>query len=159
MLTDLSKAFGYLPHSLSITKPHAYRFDKTSAEYLKDCLSHRKQNMKTNKAFSNWKNILLGVPQGFILGPLLFNAFLCDVFLFIPNIDLESYANDNTPFGMGSPELEVINEIKTVAVNLTLRFWNNCMKVNPDKFHLLLNHQVDILMRSFQVRAVKNFWG
>ena len=93
------------------------------------------------------------------MGPLLFNVFLCDVFLFIPNIDLVSYANDNTPFAMGSPELEVINEIRTVVENLTLRFWNNCMKVNPDKSHLLLSHQVDILMKSFQVRAMKNFWG
>ena len=49
---------------------------------------------------------------------------------------------------MGSSELEVINDIKSVTESLTLRFWNNCMKVNPDKYHLLLSdkkiHQVDI---------------
>ena len=49
---------------------------------------------------------------------------------------------------MSSSELEVINEIKSVAESLTLRFRNNCMEVNPDKFHLLLSdkkiHQVDI---------------
>ena len=49
---------------------------------------------------------------------------------------------------MDSSELEVINEIKTVAESITLWFWNNCMKLNPDKFHLLLSdkkvHQVDI---------------
>ena len=77
-----------------------------------------------------------------------FNVFLCDSFLFIPNIDLVSYADDNTPFAMGDSELEVINEIKTVAESLTLWFRNNCMKVNPDKLHLLLSdkkiHQVDI---------------
>ena len=89
---------------------------------------------------------------------------LCDLILFRPNIDLVSYADDNTPFAVGgSSELEVINEIKVVAENLTLWFRNNCMKVNPDKFHLLLSdeksHQVDILMRSFQVRAVKRFSG
>ena len=102
-------------------------------------LSHQKQNTKINKTFSNWTIILHGVPQGSILGPLLVNVFLCDLFLFIPNIDSVGYADDNTPFAMGSSELEVINEIKSVAENLTLWFRNNCIKVNPDSFHLLLS--------------------
>ena len=73
-------------------------------------LSHGKLKIKINKTFSNWANILYGVPQGFILGPLIFNVFLCDCFLFKPNIDLISYADDNNPFAMGgSSELEVIN--------------------------------------------------
>ena len=50
-----------------------------------------------------------------ILCPLLFNVFLCDLFLFIPNIDLVSYENDNTPFAMGSSELEVLNETKSLC--------------------------------------------
>ena len=90
-------------------------------------MSHRKQKIKKNKTFSTWST------KGFILGPLLFNIFLCDLFLFISNIDFVSYADDNTPFAMGSSELEVINKIKSVAEYLTLLFWNNCMNVNPDK--------------------------
>ena len=46
LLTDMSKAFDCFPHSLLIAKLHAYGFDKTSTEYLKDYLSHRKQKMK-----------------------------------------------------------------------------------------------------------------
>ena len=88
LLTDLSKAFDCLPHSLLIAKLHVYRFDKTSKEYFRDYLSHRKQKIKINKTFSNWTNILHGVPQGSILCPLLFNIFLCDIFLFISSIDL-----------------------------------------------------------------------
>ena len=123
-------------------------FDCFTAEYLKDYLSNRKLKNKINKTFSNWTNIH-EIPQGFILGTLVFNVFQCDLFLFKPNIDLISYAYDNTPFAMvGSLELEVINEIKGVAESLTLQFRNNCMKVNPDKFHLLLrdkkSDQVDI---------------
>ena len=138
-----------MPHSLLIAKVHAYGFDKTSTEYLKDYLSHRKLKIKINKTFSNWTNILHGVPQGSILGPLIFTVFLYGLFLFKPNIDLVSYADDNTPFAMsGSSELEVISEIKGVAESLTLWFPNNCMKVNPNKFHLLhrdkKSHQMDI---------------
>ena len=96
-----------------------------------------------------WTNILHGVPQDSILGPQIFTVFLYDLFMFKPNIDLVSYADHNTPFAMGgSSELEEINEIKSVAESLTLWFRNNCMKVKPDKFHLLLSdkkgHQVDI---------------
>ena len=99
-----------------------------------------------------------------MLGPLIFTVFLCDLFLLKPNNNLVSYADDNTPFAMGgSSELEVINEIKGVAESLTLWFRNNCMKVNPDKFHLLLSDKKVIrwifVIRSFQVHAVKSFWG
>ena len=111
--------FECLAHSFLIAKVHAYGFHKTSTEYLKDYLNHRKLKIKINKTFSNWTNILHGVPQGSILGPLIFTVFLYDLFLFKPNIDLVSYADDNTPFAMGgSSELEVINEIKSVAESL-----------------------------------------
>ena len=147
-----------------IAKVHAYGFDKTSTEYLKDYLSHRKLKIKINKTFSNWTNILHGVPQGSILGPLIFTVFLYDLFMFKPNIDLVSYAEYSTPFAMGgSSELEVISEIKSMLEILIFWFWNNCMKVNPDKFHLLLSDKKVItwifVMRSFQVRAVKSFSG
>ena len=153
-----------MPHSLLIAKVHDYGFNKTSAKYLKDYLSHRKLQIKIYKTFSNCTNILHGVAQGSILGSLIFTVFLYDLFMFKPNIDLVSYAEYSTPFAMGgSSELEVISEIKSMVVSLTLWFWNNCMKVNPDKFHLLLSDKKVItwifVMRSFQVRAVKSFSG
>ena len=58
LLTDLSKAFDYLPHSLLIAKLHADGFDKTCAEYLKDYLSNQKQKIKIDKMFSNWTNLM-----------------------------------------------------------------------------------------------------
>ena len=154
--------FDCLPHSLLIAKVHAYEFNKTSTEYLKDYLSHCKLKIKIYKTFSNWTNILHGVPQGSILGPLIFTVFLYDLFLFKPNIDLVSYADDSTPFAMGgSSELEVINTIKSVVESLNLWFRNYSMKVNPDKFHLLLSYKKVItwifVMRSFQLPAVKSF--
>ena len=153
-----------MSHSLLIAKVYVYEFNNNSTEYLKDYLSQPKLKIKIYKTLSNWTNILHGVPQGSILGPLIFNVFLDDIFLFKPNIDLVSYADDSTPFAMGgSSELEVINEIKSVVESLTLWFQNNCMKANPDKFHLLLSDKKVItwkfVMTSFQVRAVKNFSG
>ena len=152
-----------MPHSLLIAKVHAYGFDKTSTEYFKDYLSHRHQKIKINKTFSNWKNVLPGVQQGSILGPLIFTVFLYDIFLFKPNINLVSYANDSTPFATGgSSELEVINEIKSVMESLTLWFRNNCKKVNPDKFHLLSDkksHHVDICNEKLSNTCSEKFFG
>ena len=127
-------------------------------------MSHWKLKININKPFSNWTNILHGVPQGSILGPLVFNVFLGDLFLFEPNIDLVSYADDKTPFATGgSSELEVINEIKGVAESLTLLFRNNCMKVNPNKFHLFLSdkksHPVDICNKKLSSTCSEKFMG
>ena len=127
-------------------------------------MSHWKLKIKINKTFSDWTNIPYGVLQRSTLGPLIFNVFLCDLFLFKPNIDSLSYADDNTPFAMGgSSEMEVINEIKGVAESLTLWFRNSCMKVNADKFHLLLSdkksHQVDICNEKLSSTCSEKFSG
>ena len=67
LLTDLSKAFDYLPHELLIAKLDAYGFNKSSLKLIHSYLSNRKQRLKTNDRLNSWSEILFGVPQGSIL--------------------------------------------------------------------------------------------
>ena len=97
LLTDLSKAFGRIPHDLIIAKLAAYGFDTNALKLIHNYLSNRKQRVKINGASSILKDIFHRVPQGSILGPLLFNNIhLCDLFYFLENTDIASYADDNT---------------------------------------------------------------
>ena len=98
LLTDLSKAFDCFPHDLIVAKLHAYGFSIESLKLINSYLTERKQRVKMNDQFSSWLDIVVGVPQGSILGPLLFNIFLCDMFLFCNDIDFASYADNNTPY-------------------------------------------------------------
>ena len=72
LLMDLSKAFDTLYHELLIAKLHAYGFNKNSLSLIHSYLKNRWKRVKINKSFSSWFELLTGVPQGSILGPLLF---------------------------------------------------------------------------------------
>ena len=96
LLTDLSKAFDCLSHDLITAKLDTYRFSLSTAMLMQSYLSSRKQRTKMNTAYSSCKEILLGVPQGSILGPLMFNIFICDLFSIMNKVDFASYADDNT---------------------------------------------------------------
>ena len=63
-----------------------------------DYLTGREQRVKGNSSFSSYLDIFQGVPQGSILGPLLFNLFLGNLFLFFEEVDVMSYADDNTSY-------------------------------------------------------------
>ena len=96
LLTDLSKAFDCMTHDLLIAKLHALNFDMNALNLIFDYLTERKQRVKINSSFTSYLDIFQGVPEGSILEPLLCNLFLWDLFLFVAEADIMSYADDNT---------------------------------------------------------------
>ena len=69
-----------------------------SVKLVHSYLSNRKPRVKINDSYSSWREIFHGVPQGSILGPLLFNIFICDMFYFLDDYEIANYADDTTPY-------------------------------------------------------------
>ena len=81
VMTDLSKAFDCISHQFLAAKLHAYGFDESSLKVIISYLKNRTQTTKVGSSFSELLNIIYGVPQGSILGPLLFIIYICDLFI------------------------------------------------------------------------------
>ena len=65
---------------------------------IRDYLSNRKQRTRINNSCSTWMEIVLEVPQGSILGSLLFNIFFADLHFILNSTDIANYDDGNTPY-------------------------------------------------------------
>ena len=83
VLMDLSRAYDCIPLDLLMAKLNAYGIDNVWLLLISDHLSHLKQRTKIGSSFSSWHDIIRGFPQGSLLGPLLFDVLINDLFLFI----------------------------------------------------------------------------
>ena len=138
VLMDLSKAFDTINHELLIVKLHAYGFNKESLEFILDYLSNRWQRTKICDNFSSWAELLQGVPQGSVLGPLLFNIYINDLFFLTECTDVCNFADD-TIFFARDMDLKHLMERLEHDTKLAIEwFENNYIKLNEDKCHLLV---------------------
>ena len=155
ILTDLSKAFDCICHDLLIAKLNAYGLSLPALTLITDYLQNRKQRTKIGSTYSDWENITSGVPQGSILGPLLFNIFLCDLFFEDENNYFANYADDTTPYSVGSTTTEVLENLSGITKKLFTWFANNQMKANDDKCHLLLSSPDDSSLIQIENSTIK----
>ena len=114
--TDPVKAFDCLLHDLLIAKLHAYGSDMPSSRLVSSYLSNRNQRVKINDKFSSEEEIIFGVPQGSIVGPLLFNTFLCDLFLFTTTLILQIIEMTIQPMPLKTQRVRLLNSWKNVLL-------------------------------------------
>jgi hypothetical protein len=135
ILMDLSKAFDCLPHRLLLSKMHAYGISLETCNLFLSYLTNRYQRVKCGLHRSDWSLIKRGVPQGSILGPILFNVFVNDLLYFLGDkCNVYNYADDNS-ISVTDPNINVMKRNLSSACCIALDwFQNNHMQANPDKF-------------------------
>ena len=101
-------------------------------------LSNRWHRTKINKDFSTREELLQGVPQGSVLGPLLFKIYLNDLFLLTESTNVCNFADDTTFYACDRNLNDLINRLEHGTFPATEWFENNSMKLNDDKCHLLV---------------------
>ena len=107
---DLSKAFDTINLGLLRAKLKAYGFSKQALSFMCSYLKKRRQTVQINNNFSSLKEVIAEVPQVSVDGPLFFNLFINDLFLFICFSTLSNYADDNNSFVTGT-EIQLINQM------------------------------------------------
>ena len=137
VLTGLSKAFNCPSLDLLIAKLNIYEFSIAALRLVQSYLSNCRQRAKINTKYSLWEEILFGVPWGFILGSLLFNIFLCDLFMIMNNTELASYADENMPYAVANNIEELIVKLQNASKTLFQWFSDNQLKSNQHKCNFI----------------------
>ena len=131
VMTNLTKAFRLHTTRLTIARLEAYGFDNYTIRYVYSYLKNRKQCVRINKTYRDLLDIISGVPQGFIVSPILFDIFFNDFFYVILIAFAHNYADDNTLTSFGK-------SLDGHECELAVTWFRNKMMVNPNKFQTIL---------------------
>ena len=135
---DLSKAFDTVSHEILLSKLETYGIRGTAHKWLKSYLSHRNQFVMYNENQSNTLHIKSGVPQGSILGPLLFLLYVNDIANLSPTVMPILFADDTNLFVRGSNIAELFHSINSELETLVKWIHANKLSLNIAKTHYIV---------------------
>jgi hypothetical protein len=135
---DLRKAFDLVDHDILLEKLSMYHFSDNALALMKSYLSNRRQCIKIGSRQSSFQYIKTGVPQGSILGPILFLIYINDIPSFVKNSTIDLYADDSTlhvsDYNIHNIQLNLQNDLDRIA---TWCSFNN-MSIHPNKTKCML---------------------
>ena len=149
---DLSKAFDSIDHKLLVAKQAAYGPNSQSLAVIQEYLNNRLQRTKVGLHTSSWLLMKHGVPQGSILGPLLFNIFINDFVHALEKTDLCNFADDNTIYSTADSLATVMDNLEHDIKLAVQCFRINQLAVNPSKFQMII---LGIPMKSLPISIMQ----
>ena len=139
VLMDLLIAFDTINQDLLLANIHAYVVSKDAPEHMMSYLLNRYKRTKVNGKYSSWEELLTGVPQGSVLGPLLFDIYLNDLLYPVENKEMCNFAEETRPHSSSFDLNEVMIAVKHDCSLLEEWFWDDYLTLHADNCHLLLS--------------------
>jgi hypothetical protein len=157
IITDFEKAFDKVPHRRLISKLKAYGVDSKLVDWKEGFLRNRQQQVKINGKHSSWKSVLSGIPQGSVLGPLLFIIFINDLPDLYGDASIYLFADDAKMFKyITKPE----DSADLQNCCNYLQKWTDrwLMKLNIDKCKVLsIGREGNVVKYSYGLNTVSGF--
>ena len=157
---DLSKAFDTIDHNILLTKLHHYGIRGTALNWFESYLKNRTQSVYALNSHSSTKDINIGVPQGSVLGPLLFIIYMNDITNTTKLLKLILYADDTNIF-LSHPDLNSLyRTMNTELTHITDWFRANKLSLNVSKTNYMLfssktpNHHNNISIDNNKISQV-----
>ena len=138
MSTDLSKAFDTLSHDLLLEKLQTAGLGSKAVDWIKSYLTDRKQQVKMGSTTSSISTVQAGVPQGSILGPLLFITYTADLASNLSDCKVTAYADDTQILVTAKSETELKTKVEKTILEAQHWYAKNSLKLNPTKTELMI---------------------
>ena len=138
VMVDFRKAFDLVDQILLLKKLRHYKLSDKTINWFSSYLLDREQKVVINNIESRIENVLCGVPQGSILGPLLFLMFINDLPLYTNNVVTDLYVDDTTVYMVGETQDYIELNLQMALQNLSEWFNLNGMLINTDKTKTML---------------------
>ena len=137
LLCDLSAAFDLVNKDILLEKLKIYGIDTCVSDWINSYMSDRKQAVWIDSVYSNLLDIAVGVPQGSILGPLLFIIYASDLPHCV-SCDIDSYADDSSLTSRKRTLQEISEDLTTNGRKVSQWMKDNQLCLNADKTHILV---------------------